>query len=107
MTGEILGTPNYMSPDQVVNSNVDHRADIYSLGVVLWELLARRQPFEGSSVVEILSAKNEALVSALKVNPNVPHALDAVALRATKGVNPSERYQTAAAMAQDLRQYLR
>jgi hypothetical protein len=54
MAGSIAGTPRYMSPEQVEGKEVDHRADIYSLGIVLFEALTGRQPFDGTTITEIL-----------------------------------------------------
>lgn len=54
MAGSIAGTPRYMSPEQVEGKDVDHRADVYSLGIVLFETLTGRQPFDGTTVAEIL-----------------------------------------------------
>ena len=105
----IKGTPHYMSPEQAraVAAKVDHRTDVYSLSVVLYELLSLRRPFEGKTTAEILSRISANLPHPLRrVNPNV--ALD-LATICEKGMfrNPSERYATAADMADDLRRFLR
>ncbi len=60
MAGSIAGTPRYMSPEQVEGREVDARADIYSLGIVLYEMLTGRQPFDGTSIAEILSKQANA-----------------------------------------------
>jgi beta-lactam-binding protein with PASTA domain/tRNA A-37 threonylcarbamoyl transferase component Bud32 len=100
--GSIIGTAQYLSPEQAKGTTVDHRSDIYSIGVVLYELLTGRVPFTGDTAVEIamrhLSAVPEA-PSALR--PDVPHELDMVVLRAL-AKDPDDRYQSAEEMDAEL-----
>ena len=100
--GSIIGTAQYLSPEQAKGTTVDHRSDIYSLGVVLYELLSGRVPFTGDTAVEIamrhLSSVPEP-PSALR--EDVPHELDMVVLRAL-AKDPDDRYQTAEEMEAEL-----
>jgi len=102
-TGVILGTVSYMSPEQARGQPVDHRTDVFSLGLVLYEALTGARPFSGKSAVETLHAIiNEEPVSAIERNPRVPpHALEILAKALAK--DPAERYQHAADFALDLR----
>jgi Tol biopolymer transport system component len=102
-TGVILGTVAYMSPEQAQGRPVDHRADVFSLGLVLYEALTGARPFSGKSAVETLHAIiNDEPVSAVERNPRVPpEAVDILAKALAK--DPAERYQHAADFALDLR----
>lgn len=81
-TGVIVGTPAYMAPEQVDNTNVDARADIYSLGVVLYEAIVGRPPFTGSTTLEILRKHRYTLPESPKsFRPEVPMALAHLVLR--------------------------
>ena len=102
-TGVILGTVSYMSPEQARGQPVDHRTDVFSLGLVLYEALTGARPFSGKSAVETLHAIiNEEPVSAVERNPRVPpQAVDILGKALAK--DPSERYQHAADFALDLR----
>ena len=95
-TTAILGTAAYFSPEQAKGEPVDARADLYSAGVVLYELLAGRTPFRGETPVAVAYQHvSEAPVAPSEVNETVPRALDAVALRAL-AKDPFQRYQDAA-----------
>ncbi len=95
-TGQTMGTVRYMSPEQVRGQTVDHRSDIYSLGVALFEGLTGDTPFQGDTHFEIMSKHlNEAPPSARAQVPEVPEAMDRVILKSlAKPVG--ERYQSAA-----------
>jgi Tol biopolymer transport system component/predicted Ser/Thr protein kinase len=102
-TGVILGTVSYMSPEQAQGRPVDHRTDIFSLGLVLYEALTGSRPFSGKSAVETLHAIiNEEPVSASQRNPNVPPEATEILGKAL-AKDPAERYQHAADFALDLR----
>ena len=108
-TGEVAGTPHYMSPEQarVRQVKVDHRTDVYSLGVVLYELLSLRRPFEGGTSNEIISQIREREPKALRsVAPLVPRDLELICATAM-AKDPAQRYPDAAALAADLRRFLR
>jgi len=94
-TGSIMGTAQYLSPEQAQGQPVDERSDLYSIGVVLYELLTGIVPFDHESAVTIaLKHVSEAPVPPMQVNPAVPPALDAVAMRALRK-EPGARYQSA------------
>jgi serine/threonine-protein kinase len=105
-TGVVLGTPKYMSPEQVAGSPVDHRSDIFSLGIVLYEMLTRTAPFGGEDTTQIMhKIANAEAAPPSRLNPEVPSLLDFVLARALKK-DPGVRYQDAYEMAADLRSCL-
>src|SRR5262249_39845065 len=93
--GTIVGTPAYMSPEQVRGKQVDGRPDIFSLGAVLYELLTGRRPFTGrGSVTGVLSAiVNDPPEPICQGNPSVPAAIEQVVLKALEK-KPPQRYQS-------------
>jgi serine/threonine-protein kinase len=94
----VLGTAGYLSPEQARGDRVDHRSDIYSLGCVLFEMLAGRQPFEADSPVAVAYKHvNETPAFPASLQPPVPPALEAVTLRAMEK-DPAARFQSAADM---------
>jgi beta-lactam-binding protein with PASTA domain/tRNA A-37 threonylcarbamoyl transferase component Bud32 len=94
-TGSIMGTAQYLSPEQAQGHPVDARADLYSIGIVLYELLTGTLPFDAESPVTIaLKQISEDPVPPAQLNPAVPRALDAVVMRALRK-EPGERYQDA------------
>jgi len=97
-----VGTVHYMSPEQVKGDEVDHRTDIWSLGVVLYELLTGRLPFGGDYEATVLyGIVNEDFESASRINAAVPAAIDGIVAKALKK-NPHERYASARALRDDL-----
>ncbi len=95
LTGSIMGTAQYLSPEQAQGHAVSESSDIYAIGVVLYELLTGRVPFEGETAVTIaLQHISREPPPPSSVNPAVPPALDAVVLRALRK-DPVERYQSA------------
>jgi serine/threonine-protein kinase len=102
-TGVVLGTPRFMSPEQVAGQPVDHRSDIFSLGIVLYEMLTRQPLFAGDDAAQIMHKISTAEhVTPSRVNPEVTSMLDFVVARALKK-DPAVRYQDAYEMAADLR----
>jgi eukaryotic-like serine/threonine-protein kinase len=99
----MLGTTRYMSPEQAMAQQVDARSDLWSLGVVLYEMLAGRAPFEGETATDVIAAISESDPQPLKQRaPIVPPALQSVVDRSLRK-DPAERYQTAEEMLSDLR----
>ena len=105
--GDIAGgSPYYMSPEQVRQQPVDRRCDVFSLGVVLYELLTGTRPFRGASLKEITDAVVEFVPPpAHEVDATVPKALSDIAARAMEK-NPDDRYRSARALSRELRHWL-
>jgi YVTN family beta-propeller protein len=101
-SGTLLGTPEYMSPEQAKGGEIDWRTDIYSLGIVAYQMLTGRLPFEASTPHGVLHAQiYEPPPSPRTMNPSMPLSVDKVVRRAlTKNIN--ERYQSAGELAQAL-----
>jgi len=94
-SGMVVGTPTYMSPEQVVGDKVDHRADLYALGIVGYEMLAGRPPFGGSTPTEVLMKRVAAPAELVeRARPDAPPALSAVINRCLQQ-DPEQRFQTA------------
>jgi eukaryotic-like serine/threonine-protein kinase len=94
-TGSIMGTAQYLSPEQAQGHPVDARSDLYSIGIVLYELLTGQLPFDADSPVTIaLKQVSEEPVSPMRLNPAVSPALDAVVMRALRK-DPAQRFQDA------------
>ncbi|MDP9750023.1 Stk1 family PASTA domain-containing Ser/Thr kinase [Thermoanaerobacter pentosaceus] len=106
-TGDVVGTAYYFSPEQAKGGIVDERTDIYSLGIVLYEMLTGKVPFEGDSPISVaLKHIQEEIIPPSRLNEKVPKELDQIVLKATqKDVNL--RYQTAADFLKDLDTFLR
>ncbi len=105
--GTTIGTPAYMSPEQAKGeiSRVDERSDIYSIGAVLYEMLAGRPPFGGTNLLEIvLAVINEDPPRLRAVNPRVPRELEIVVQKAMEK-SPERRYRTAAELRDEVRRY--
>ena len=101
-TSAVLGTASYLSPEQAQGNPVDARTDIYSLGVVLYEMLTGRPPFMGDTPVAVAYKQvNETPSIPSELNTDVPARLDAVVMKAL-AKNPSNRYQTAEEFSADL-----
>ena len=100
--GSFLGTAEYASPEQISTNDIDYRSDIYSLGVILYELLTGSVPFTGSNAFAVMAAKlNDPVPSVRDSRPELSPAIDAVVTKALAR-NPADRYQNAAMMSADL-----
>ncbi|RMI34123.1 Stk1 family PASTA domain-containing Ser/Thr kinase [Nocardia stercoris] len=101
-TAAVIGTAQYLSPEQARGEPVDARSDVYSVGCVLYEILTGEPPFTGDSPIAVAYQHvREDPKSPSHVHPGVPRELDAVVLKAM-AKNPANRYQSAAEMRQDL-----
>jgi beta-lactam-binding protein with PASTA domain/predicted Ser/Thr protein kinase len=106
-TGSIVGTAQYLSPEQARGGEIDPRSDLYSLGVVLYELLTGKTPFDGDTPVEIaMKHLSNAPQPPSKLRPDIPPELDMVVLRAL-AKSPDDRYQSADEMESDLERVAR
>jgi serine/threonine-protein kinase len=106
-TGSIVGTAQYLSPEQARGGEIDQRSDLYSLGVVLYELLTGKTPFDGDTPVEIaMKHLSNAPQPPSKLRPDIPPELDMVVLRAL-AKSPDDRYQSADEMEADLERVAR
>ena len=102
-TGAVVGTALYMSPEQIRGERPDHRADIYSLGVMLYEMAGGRPPFAADSAMTVMMMHlNDPVPDVSQFNPEIPSALRGVIANAL-AKDPGQRYQSAGAMATDLR----
>lgn len=98
-TGVILGTPNYMSPEQIMGQKIDHRSDIFSLGVLFFQLLAGRLPFQGENLSNLLYQITQVRHPSIReINPKAPKACEQIIDKAL-AKDPAERFQSASEMA--------
>ncbi|MBO4854575.1 MAG: Stk1 family PASTA domain-containing Ser/Thr kinase [Oscillospiraceae bacterium] len=105
LTQEALGSVHYISPEQARGDRTDERSDIYSAGVVLYEMLTGRLPFEGDSAVSVAIQHLSAVPLAPRdINSNVPEGLELITMKAMNP-NPNKRYPTADAMLDDLERF--
>jgi serine/threonine-protein kinase len=102
----LLGTPNYMSPEQASGKQVDALTDIYSLGAVMYEMLLGRTPFRSDSTDKLLQQiAYKAAPAPHDLDPDVPEVLSKIVMKAMSK-RPEKRYQTAQQMALDIKRYL-
>ena len=105
LTQEALGSVHYISPEQAKGSRVDARTDIYSAGVVLYEMTTGRLPFEGDSAVSIaIQHINSMPLAPRELNPEIPEALEKIIMRAM-APSPDDRYASADDMLRDLEEF--
>ena len=106
LEGVVAGSPYYLAPEQMDGRSVDRRSDVYSLGVVLYELLVGKKPFEGKSLEEITAAvKTAEVVPAHRVSPKIPLGLSVIAGRAMAR-DPDQRYPSARHLSMELRHWV-
>jgi serine/threonine-protein kinase len=103
LTGQMVGTPAYMAPELVQGAEADGRADVYAVGVVLYQMLTGQAPFRAQTPLALLHAHLTTPAPAPRtIAPTLPHAVDAVLLQAL-AKRPDDRYQTAGALARAFR----
>lgn len=100
-TGLIMGTPEYMAPEQVAGKHVDERADIYALGVILFEMLTGRVPFTGESAIAVgFQQLKDPPPSPRSINPQIPEEVERTILRALEKT-PMQRYRSVSEMRKE------
>ena len=105
LTKEALGSVHYISPEQAKGGRVDNRSDIYSLGIVMYEMIAGRVPYDGESPVGVaIQHINGGAVLPSRINPNIPQRLEKIIMRAM-ALDPEDRYPTATAMLYDMDEF--
>ena len=104
-TAHVMGTPSYMSPEQVKGRAVDGRSDIFSLGVMLYEMVTGEKPFPGQNITTVIyKIVNEEPVPPRQIDPSIHPGISAVVMRAL-AKEPDTRYQSCREMLEDLRNY--
>jgi serine/threonine protein kinase len=104
-TAHVMGTPSYMSPEQVKGRAVDGRSDIFSLGVLLYEMVTGEKPFPGQNITTVIyKIVNEEPVPPRQINPSIHPGISAVVMKAL-AKEPEARYQSCREMLEDLRNY--
>src|SRR6267378_5082067 len=104
-TAHVMGTPSYMSPEQVKGRAVDGRSDIFSLGVMLYEMVTGEKPFPGQNITTVIyKIVNEEPIPPKRVDPSIHAGISAAIMRAL-AKDPDTRYQSCREMLEDLRNY--
>jgi len=105
LTREALGSVHYISPEQAKGSKIDYRSDLYSLGVVMYEMLTGRPPYDGETPVSVaIQHINAQAVKPRSINPQIPVGLEQITLHAMQA-DLEERYENAAEMLRDLDEF--
>src|SRR5262249_32508436 len=105
MTGQVVGTPNYMSPEQVVGNQLDGRSDLFSVGVMLYEMITGERPFEGQSITTIMyKIVHETPVPPRKLDSSIHPGLSFVIEKALQK-SPDARFQNGAELMQALENF--
>ena len=105
LTKEALGSVHYISPEQAKGGRVDNRSDIYSLGIVMYEMIAGRVPYDGESPVSVaIQHINGGAAKPSVFNPNIPTGLEQIILK-SMALAPAERYATATAMLYEMDEF--
>ena len=93
-SGILVGTPTYMAPEQVRGRTIDSRTDIYTLGIIMYEMLVGEAPYKGDESMAILFQHTEGKATPPReINPDIPEAMEAIILKAM-AVEPEQRFQT-------------
>ncbi|MCI6586603.1 MAG: Stk1 family PASTA domain-containing Ser/Thr kinase [Oscillibacter sp.] len=107
LTQEALGSVHYISPEQARGDRIDARSDIYSAGVVLYEMLTGRLPFEGDSAVSVaIQHLSSVPLAPRDIDPSIPEPLELICMKAMNS-DPNKRYASADAMIEDLEKFRR
>ena len=105
LTKEALGSVHYISPEQAKGGHVDNRSDLYSLGIVMYEMMTGRPPFDGESPVAVaIQHINGKAAMPSTLNPNIPGGLEQIIVKAMEQ-SPAKRYATAGAMLYDMDEF--
>lgn len=106
-TGQFLGTPNYMAPEQIKGTPVDGRTDLFALGIVFYECLTRRKPFGGDSLTSIsYKIVHEPFLLLREVNPDIPEGFEAIVAKCL-AKEPANRFQRGKDLAEAIRRVLK
>lgn len=106
MTGTFMGSPSYMSPEQIRGKSIDQRSDIYSLGILFYEVTAGKLPYSGSSTHDVVMKICEGnFKNPRSINPGIPEDIERITMRAM-AMFPSARYQDIRSFAKDLDRWL-
>lgn len=100
--GTVVGTPEYMSPEQITGREITHSSDLYSLGCVLFEMLTGRMPFEGSKAARVIKQTTQPSPKPSSLTPSIPSAVDRL-VEKLLNKNPKERHRDAYHLIEDLR----
>src|SRR5579863_9896585 len=104
-TAHVMGTPSYMSPEQVKGRAVDGRSDIFSLGVMLYEMITGEKPFPGQSITTVIyKIVNEEPIPPRQIDPSIHPGISSVVMKALSK-EPETRYQSCREMLEDLKNY--
>jgi eukaryotic-like serine/threonine-protein kinase len=102
---DTFGTPDYMAPEQIQGKRGDARTDVYSLGIILYEMLTGTVPFSGDNALSVMNQHLTAIpISPRKLQPSIPLGVEAIVLKSIRR-NPDERYQFASELQQDLKHF--
>ncbi|MGE0710129.1 MAG: protein kinase [Planctomycetota bacterium] len=105
-SGEVVGTPFYMAPEQLLGKPSDHRVDVFALGVLLYQLVCGRRPFEAANMNDLAEAHLRGAVPPRDVSPDLPAGLARI-IEVAMAYRPSDRYLNARALAEDLAAFQR
>lgn len=103
--GEVVGTPYYMAPEQVLGGPIDHRADLYAVGIICYQLLTGRRPFAGTPMEVMQQVIDFMPLDPSRLNPALPRDLDRL-MRTALAKRPEDRFQSARELAEALRRTL-